>query len=328
MADDRPDLNGTILTVEQDIPVRDTGTVMTVTALPTGVDGLVICPAVGLDAAGETAYFSGRCTLTHAPTGRSIMHGDDHHLRTVAKDLGGFDWTFTEVDHFTDAAYADTLAQIREVIQKAQMGNSAYSRPIRLMGDSDEMAIARASKPAHTLLREHLDWWIKHNENGPRWPKDDNPDGIRAYHDHVSVSVEGYSVVYLLAALNKFSPVVADVAARNLMLAWDSGELGEWMYQWGQELTAGQPLTLHGIPDADPLVADQDGGLAPTEPPAQDPEPTRFPTPGFNFVDRDGQSRGVTAVRRDGGGVFRVDYLDGDPEYYALLSVGPLDSAE
>ena len=62
-------------------------------------------------------------------------------------------------------------------------------------------------------------------------------------------------MTYLLAVLARVAPEVADIAARRIVAEWDAGDtMGEWVHQWSQELEAGGQLTLHGIPDADPLA--------------------------------------------------------------------------
>jgi hypothetical protein len=62
--------------------------------------------------------------------------------------------------------------------------------------------------------------------------------------------VELYGQIYLLGALRHFAPDDADKVAAELAIAWEAGDsLGEWVYQWRQELDAGRPLTI-------PLVGD------------------------------------------------------------------------
>lgn len=248
--------------VLQSVPVRHGKTVVTVTvsALPTGVDGLVITPAISLNPDGTMADFSGYSTLIHAATGRSIHHGSSYELRRIAAKLAEFDWTFTDPDHFSGPDNAETLAKIKVIIRAEQTEQGDGSR-IHLMGDSEEMATARGTAPAHTLLREHIDHWLTATKDSPRYPDDANKAEVKTWYDHIAWTVEAYGVIYLLAALRKVAPDVADAAARNLFSAWDSGELGEWVYQWGDELTAGKPLTLYGIPDADPLVPAEDSGF-------------------------------------------------------------------
>ncbi|MFD4444895.1 hypothetical protein ACFWPK_34480, partial [Nocardia sp. NPDC058519] len=67
-----------------------------------------------------------------------------------------------------------------------------------------------------------------------------------------AANASGYGTAYLLAVLHRVDPVAADRAARYLAGAWDAGDsLGEWIYQWREEIGAGQPLTLHGFADID-----------------------------------------------------------------------------
>lgn len=44
--------------------------------------------------------------------------------------------------------------------------------------------------------------------------------------------------------------------------------------------------------------------------------PTAFPVPGENFIDREGELRGVTKVEKDADNAITVHYLGGDPEVY------------
>lgn len=245
----------------QSIPVR--GTMFTVSALPTTAEGLVICPNIALSSDGTTTDFAGYSVLVHAATGRALTKGDSPELRRIAEKLAVFDWTFTDSDHFSSAANADMRDQVVAIIRAAQLrSDDAETLEIRLMGDSDEMAKARATDPARTLLREHIADWLKLDKARPRYPDDNDEAGIRAWANSIAVSVEEYSVIYLLAVLRKAAPDVADIAARDLFRAWDSGDsFGEWVYQWGDELAKGEPLTLYGIPDAEPLVDENAGGF-------------------------------------------------------------------
>jgi hypothetical protein len=57
--------------------------------------------------------------------------------------------------------------------------------------------------------------------------------------------VELYGQIYLLGAVRHFAPDDADRVAAELATAWEAGDsLGEWVYQWRQELDAGDPLTI------------------------------------------------------------------------------------
>lgn len=249
------------LTTTASIPLRTSDQMLTVTALPTAVPTLVICPGVALNEDGTVADFTETSTLTHTLTGRSIIHGRSEPLRQLAADLAAYDWTFDDVDHFTRPENAATCDAMRATIRDWQMCVDYTDAPVRLIGDDDEMAAARTNDPAHTLLREHIDWWLTHNRHREPFPADEDDDRIKLWSAHISTSVEGYGAIYLLAVLRSVAPDVADVAARELFRAWDSGELGEWVHQWGQELTAGQPLSLYGIPEIEPFVPAHDGGL-------------------------------------------------------------------
>lgn len=61
----------------------------------------------------------------------------------------------------------------------------------------------------------------------------------------ISRQVEVFGMTYLLAVLRQQSPEVADAAAEFLAGQWESGDsLGEWMYQWREELAGGGRLSL------------------------------------------------------------------------------------
>jgi hypothetical protein len=61
----------------------------------------------------------------------------------------------------------------------------------------------------------------------------------------VSMNVAVFSQIYLLGVLRSINPVVANKATEVLADQLDFGDsLGEWAYQWREELEAGQPMTL------------------------------------------------------------------------------------
>jgi hypothetical protein len=60
-----------------------------------------------------------------------------------------------------------------------------------------------------------------------------------------SMNVQVFSQIYLLGVLRSINPAVANKATEVLADALDAGDsLGEWAYQWREELNADQPMTL------------------------------------------------------------------------------------
>lgn len=225
------------------------GIAVQVSAIRTAVSQLVVTPALSIDEDGAVTFSEGYLHLTHAPTGRSLTNGSCKRLQDLATKLATFDWSFTEVGHFTQPENEEERDRILAIIREWEMETTGG--PTALYGDTDDVIEARKVAPAATLLREHIDGWLKHDVAR----RDINYDTDRAaYYAAVMHAVDGYGVIYLLAVLRKIDPAVADAAARDLVGAWDCGEFGEWVYQWGEELAAGKPLTLHGIPTANPLA--------------------------------------------------------------------------
>lgn len=241
--------------VHQAIPLRVDGRQHTVQvfAQPTQCPQLVITPAVESSPDRRRLRFRGALALTHTRTGALLAeNADAERLEMLAVALKDFDWSFDELNHFTAAENAEVTNAVREVIRSWQM-DEAYSGSVTLWGEDADKRAAREREPATTLLREQLDWWPAHFKSIL------GPDSIKAnadaWREAISCSVQGWGMAYLLAVLQRVDPTVADVAARQLVAEFDAGDgLGEWVFQWSQELAASKPLTLPGIPDADPLT--------------------------------------------------------------------------
>lgn len=213
---------------------------------------LVITPAVSYREDG-TLRFRGALALTHTRTGHRLVHSTyAPGLEKLAAELKELDWSFDDRNHFSKPENADMAAAARDIIRTWQI-DGGYSGPVSLWGDDEEAKAARNAAPALALLREDLEWWPKHRraiQEGDLF--NTNKDAWQAA---LACSVQTYSVTYLLAVLMRVDPQAADVAARQLTRELDAGDqLGEWMFQWARELDAGEPLTLHGIPDGDPLA--------------------------------------------------------------------------
>lgn len=213
---------------------------------------LVITPVVGW-AEDRGLYFRGTLALTHGPTGAQLAASTYvTGLTELAASLQGFDWEFEEPGHLMKPENAALADAVRGAI-RAWQSDDGFSGPVTLWGDDDEKRAAREREPAITLLSEQLDWWPAHLTSIRERQLDNNNSA--AWHEGLSNSVHGWGMTYLLAVLHRVAPEVADIAARRLVVEFDAGDrLGEWVFQWSQELKDGNPLTLTGIPDVDPLA--------------------------------------------------------------------------
>lgn len=248
-----PELKGF---VRQAIPLSIDGKerrTVWVPAQPTVCPQLVIAPAVGCSKDGGNLRFRGTLALTHTHTGAQLVESTYvSGLEKLAAALKHFDWDFDTRNHFARPENADLADAVRAAIRDWQM-DEGYSGPVSLWGDDEDKRAAREREPATTLLREQLDWWpAQYKSIRERELISKNRE---AWHEAISCSVNGWGMTYLLAVLQRVDPKVADIAARRLVAEFDAGDgLGEWVFQWSQELDSGRPLTLHGIPDLDPLT--------------------------------------------------------------------------
>ncbi len=214
---------------------------------------LVITTEIRQTLPGDWEMFGGRSVLTHEPTGRrvALREFDGQSLLELAEKLTRFDWSFTEPEAVNAADwYPEAVAAIRD-------WQMSYSVPTtHFDGEPDDIKADRERDPAGAWLREHLDWWQNHwkfytGKESNLW--DDNKEAFAA---HSSLSAEAFVGIYLLAVLRRIDPAAADVATRELIAELDAGDsLGERIYQWHNELASDQPLSLPGIPDANPLAA-------------------------------------------------------------------------
>lgn len=73
--------------------------------------------------------------------------------------------------------------------------------------------------------------------------------------EHVQLTLRmqnAYALTLALSVLDRVHPGAATELAQHLLMAADFGDsYGEWLWQWGEELAAGQPITLpFDIPEA------------------------------------------------------------------------------
>lgn len=230
------------------VATKSSGTIA-VSAVTTAVPELMITPAIVESKAGSARIDGGEMQLTHVHTGRSVIRGRYDELQDLAAKLTEVSWTFTDPEHFKQPANAETLQRIQDIIRDWMVADNLDSTaPIRLMDDDVDTAAARGAAPAQTLIREQLDWWLKHSKSiHERNLFEDNKP---LWYESIATEVQGFGVIYLIAVLVQLDPRVANIASRYLYGAWDSGELGEWVYDWAETVAAGKPLSLYGIPKA------------------------------------------------------------------------------
>jgi hypothetical protein len=78
-------------------------------------------------------------------------------------------------------------------------------------------------------------------------------DAGHAEHLRLTLQMQNaYALTLALATLDRVHPDAATELAQHLLMAADFGDsYGEWLWQWGEELRAGQPITLpFDVPEA------------------------------------------------------------------------------
>ncbi len=224
---------------------------VSVTAEATASPHFAIAPEIGIGPDGDQ-LLTGRLNLCHIPSGTVVVREqsglDFHAVIPILQRYG--DWS--SKPDFAPEQVADLRRELFAVVAQQ---NEEWPWP-KWAGD--------ASTPALSLLASQLDEAL----NG-----DQRREARRAIASHIADSelarkVESefawaaaesttgtYGVIYLLAVLHRINPEAADRAARDLASAWEAGDsLGEWEYQWREELGHGNPLSLRGFP-ADELQA-------------------------------------------------------------------------
>lgn len=225
------------------------GTGVTMTAEKTASPYLVITPVIANN--GITEHLM----LTHVPTGQSLpglQFGDSAKLRELAENVAHLDWDFTIAADFP-AETRSGYIEARRAIEFAQGEQIARSypegwedNPRRIPGTAD--AMVRWLLDSFRAIDDHM------GGKGPdRIPSDVdgkvNPAFIQASREKVDL----FGLAYLLAALRRVAPEVADHATAFLAEQWDYGDsLGEFVWEWHQELEAGEPLKLPAVPSPEP----------------------------------------------------------------------------
>lgn len=231
------------------------GRTVEVHAEPTSNEHLAITP--NLDENGYTGGFA----LTHVPSGRWLCAGGPEELREIAAKVAHLDWSSADTETLVAEVGEQTRAAIRAVRFTDPPGTEVPAHNAWGPGGKGK-GLKRLALPmlADFLADFQYAWNRQWGRNGaapevpfylPGSETPEKPRGVpNPEHHYLTVRlVQDYGLAYLLAALHRIDPEVADSAAAALADAWDSGDsLGEWAYQWATELAEGKPLTLYGIP--------------------------------------------------------------------------------
>ncbi|WP_395704834.1 hypothetical protein [Rhodococcus ruber] len=206
----------------------------------------------------ETPALRDGLNLTHIHTGLTVCNDSWIDMRKAAAELEELpiDWaTLTKPT-------PEQAKLVRETYMRILTDHSDTGWPWpKWAGDE--------STPATSTLAQRLDSALNHGEirasskslvdEVSKLDKDlgRTLDNGLLWRD-CGMEVDGYSAIYLLAVLQRIDPAAADRAAGNLVRDCDAGDsLGEWVYQWRQELADERPLTLHGFPAPTGLDGDQ-----------------------------------------------------------------------
>lgn len=102
-----------------------------------------------------------------------------------------------------------------------------------------DMGIAKTATP---LLGDLLNKWLKLAEKLREYTsKDDWEERARILVRQVDL----FGTAYMLAVARHLDPVRADRAAAFLAEMWDAGDsLGEWVFEWREQVADGKPLSL------------------------------------------------------------------------------------
>ncbi|MFE3060663.1 hypothetical protein [Nocardia sp. NPDC059239] len=210
-----------------------------------------LVPQVTIDSEGRASLSEYGRSLTHIRTGRAVAYDTWYDLRRYARELEAtdIDWGTIESGTLT----ADQTTKIVEARRRAMDPDDTSEWPWpKWAGDE--------TQPALSLLATMLDSVVEQQKRF---------DAIRDVEASVAtldadlgrkigsellvawsgLSTGEFGVAYLLAVLRRIDPAGADLATRQLVSMWeDGGSVGEFAFQWRQELAEGRPLALHGFP--------------------------------------------------------------------------------
>ncbi|WP_433734899.1 hypothetical protein ACQP0C_41735 (plasmid) [Nocardia sp. CA-129566] len=208
-----------------------------------------VAPALRIEDDATVGFADHGRVLNHIPTGRVVTHSVFVDYIRFATELEALpiDW----------ANFAQLTAEQAQAIKDAHQRVSSEQAPAwpwpEWAGDE--------SSPALSLLGTLLD------DGAQDARRDELVDKLTSRATELDsefgtelgnqlrwmlagIHTTNYSAVWLLAVLHRVDPAAADQAAKELACALDAGDaLGEWTYQWRQELADQIPLTLHGFPD-------------------------------------------------------------------------------
>lgn len=210
-----------------------------------------ITPALTVHEDGTLGLSAHGKVLVHIPTALAITHDGLISMRryaTVLEELP-IDWATLTVPT------AEQTTLIREAYHGMWADTSDDLPWPKWAGDK--------TTPALSLIVHELDDQLDNGEHRRKlWRALENqvaehdPELGRTVSGHLIASsaietVRAYGLVYLLAVLQRVDPAAADRAADHLVTAWEHGDdVGEWLYQWRQELAEKVPMQLPGgFPD-------------------------------------------------------------------------------
>lgn len=218
------------------------------------------CPHLGIGPVISKDGITDAICLLHLPTGTylpqtlEMVLGGGETLRKLAAEVAGLDWDFIDlhgcpkatVEGYLAARRALETASGERIFQEYPQGWGAGPDPIP--GD------------AAAMVAWLLDGWQAtedqmFNADNPDKLESSLPDGSpNPWWAMLSTrKVDVFGLAYLLAALQRVSPAVADHAAAFLAGQWAAGDsLGEWVWQWRHEIEQGEPLKLPAVPSPEP----------------------------------------------------------------------------
>lgn len=236
------------------------GTGVTVTAEKTACPHLVIAPGITRDG------LTGQLALVHVGTGRSLpppLMGDKADLHAITEKVADLPWDFTDVDAIT--ADDEPAKQLREQLRdeyyaaRRAVKFADGERILQAYPDGWQDDPQRIPGTADAMVKWLLDAYQATDDrimgDGPGKIPLDLPDGTPnpAWTNAVMRKVDLFGMAYLLAALRRVVPEVADHATAFLAAQWDGGDsLGEWVWEWRQQVEKGEPLRLPAVPSPEP----------------------------------------------------------------------------
>lgn len=213
------------------------------------------CPFLAITPAFTKDGVSDALVLTHVPSGRRlpVLPLEKARLRKLAAAVAHLDWDFTELAGFT-AETRDGFLAARRKIESGE-GEEIFAEYPKGWGRDGEIPGDAAS-----MVRWLLDGWQAthdhmHSKDHPNKIPMDGPDGKPNW-EWIAGSlrqVDLFGLAYVLAALQRVNPTVADHVTAFLAEQWAAGDsLGEWVWQWRHEIEEGRPLKLPAVPSPEP----------------------------------------------------------------------------